>query len=241
MIHSLSLTLSLPLRPKHIYDFRGAFIDMLIEHKLPQDIIEIFSNKSDDGTQQGKPIEQYPMVQFRSIDGIATLWAVNEGVTALKKVIKSAVLNNFNINGQDYPLEIIKEVDRETLDIGFSKEMDFHYHVKQLLPLNEPKSNEYKNTSSYVSKIKLIEKIILNELVLLTYALKLKNPPEIKVEITDVISKSKSPYRTKNKNERIQIDEYTFNIKFRTNMELPNEISISRHKSCGYGILYRIE
>lgn len=241
MTHLLSLTFDLAIDPQDIYSFRGAFIDMVRKSPhISDEVKELFSNKIDDG-DKGKPKQTYPMIQYRCEDGLAQVWAINEGARAMQHVIKYGLIDNFCIEGHTLPLVIVKTLEKELQDAVVEDEICHHYHVKQLLPFNKIKQTAYKEELSYINKVKLIEQLILNELVLLTYALKIDNSKRIQVEITDILSRSKAPYRTKDDNERLTVDEYVFNLKFRTNINLPENISIGRHKAYGYGILQVIE
>jgi hypothetical protein len=233
------VTFNIEMHPSHIYAFRGAFIDMVRSSTLSLKEKEIFSNKVDDG-YRGKPKITYPLIQYRCSDDLAQIWAMNEGVHALHKVIDSDVLQHFTIANQAMPLEVV-HMQEENMQLSIDTHKSYCYQIKQYVPLSKEKKIDYGHQPTYIDKIKMLEQLLLNELVLLTYACHLKDSPRISVSIIDIIDKYHSSYHTKNNEDKVSIDLDVYNLTIRTNMRISPGLSIGRHKAYGYGIVHPIE
>jgi len=239
MIRTQSITFDLAMKPQQIFDFRGAFIDMVRSSKLTKQEKELFSNREEapDGSK-GKAIERYPLIQYRWAEGKALIWAMNEGVDAIKKLVKSKIFDQFTIQNQHVPLLVTHTSEKELVALRIDEERAHLYLVFHFVPFGQDKEKEYHSMPTYIEKIKVLEQVLLNELVLLTYAVGMKTDKKITVEIVDIIRKSNARYKTKNSDgSYMVIEPQSYFMKIRSNIVLPEGIAIGRHKAYGYGII----
>jgi hypothetical protein len=238
MINTYACTFNVKMEQDHIYAFRGAFLD-LVRHSsiLLVKEQEILTNKVNHPDGKVALRETYPLLQFRCVENMALIWAVNEGVDILKKIISSGILDHFTIEQNLLPLVVVREEERESLDDIIDEHQKHHYTVLDFAPFNQEKKAIYAQTNSYIEKIQMMQQLLLNELVLLTYALKFKNDKLITVEILDMVEKGKRVYTTKNGGKKIYVEVPIYTIKISTNMKMPCGVSIGRHKAYGYGVV----
>lgn len=233
-MHTLQHTFQLKIKPQQIYDFRGAIIDLA----GPEN--DLFHNREFKNGIWGNPIERYPKIQYRVDDGCASIWAMDEGVKALKKIMRKGMIANFEMYGTETPLQTIKEKENKGFQPAVTK--DWHYYnLKHFIPMNTKKFEEYKSLITYKEKIALIEKIIVDEILLLSYAVtdwNLTKKQWVKVEIIDIFQKTAARLKTKKNNgDFFTAHPNSYYLQFRTNALLPAGIALGRHKAYGYGIL----
>lgn len=230
-MNTISLTFDLRIRPQQIYDFRGAIIHLTgVENDL-------FHNREvqADGSI-GKPLERYPKIQYRTIDGKATLWGLDEGAAALKQLSEKQ-LEDFEMFGVQTPLHIIRQIEVHHFQPEISAPAT--YRIRHFIPLNDEKDKEWNTLEIYTEKIKMLEQILLNELVLFSYAVQWELSEKLQVQIKDILHQSAARYKTREGKHTINKYFKSFDIIFRVNALLPDGISLGRHKAYGYGVLTR--
>lgn len=224
---------NLSLKPEQIYDFRGALIHLAGAEN------DIFHNREYANGKWGKPIERYPKIQYRSINGYAAIWAMEEGIEALQKIMKKDGIPHFEMHGVDKPL---LKTDKDTQTFIPEVDNTWHYYTLQhFIPFNAATYAIYKKQENYTDKIHYLEKKITDEILLFSYAVNDWNiAPEqrVKTEIVDVLNISTALMQTKdNLGRRVKIHPLSFRLAIRINASLPHGISLGRHKAYGYGIL----
>ncbi|MBK9257716.1 MAG: hypothetical protein IPM42_19840 [Saprospiraceae bacterium] len=243
MIHTLTLTFDLSIRPNQIYDFRGAFIFLAAGSGISDEDVSWIANEKYEKGNWGQSLSQYPRVQYRIKEGHAQIWAINEGRKAIEKLIRRKALEHFTIQDVTYPLQVI-ETEKETFTLQSSDDLQtyllFHY-----VPHEDGHDKEYHTQDTMVDKVRLLERLITNGILKSLISLGIDYPADQKAEVTiiDIIAKDKAVYKTKDKNTRKPVIKHplSYFIKFRSNLILPHGFSIGHHKSLGYGAMYRIE
>ena len=211
-MHTLQHTFQLKIKPQQIYDFRGAIIDLA----GPEN--DLFHNREFKNGVWGNPIERYPKIQYRVEDGCATLWAMEEGVKALKKMMKKDAIPNFEMYGVDTPLQSIKEKENKGFEPAVIKEWHL-YTLKHFIPFRPEKFEEYKKLTTYVEKIALIEKIITDEILLFSYAINwnLTKKQWVKVELCDILQKTTARLKTKTESgDFFTVHPNSYQLQFRS-------------------------
>lgn len=243
MTHTLNITLNLRIRPNQIYDFRGAFISLATRSGIPDEDVSWIANEKYDKGNWGQSLSQYPRVQYRIRDGFAQIWAINEGRKAIEKLIRRKALSQFTLHDASYPLQVT-ETEKETFTLRSSDKMEeyllFHY-----VPHEDGNDKEYHTLDTMVDKIRLLERLITNGILKSFTSLDIVYPLDFKPKliITDIISKDKAAYKTKDKNTRKPILKrpLSYFIKFKCSLILPEGFAIGHHKSLGYGPMFRVE
>lgn len=237
-MHTLLLTLNLKIKPNQIRNFRAAILELTGIEK------DVFHNRKNDSEQWGNPIERYPKIQYRIQDGYAQIWAMNEGAKALKKLIKNHCIKGLNLMDVEQDVAILQHTEVDAPQATFSKQKKC-YIIKKWIPFNDEKYETYKQAANFKERLKLLEQLLLNEIILFSYAAQwtLKSTEKIKVEINDIHTISKAKYTTYNKenNKRIERNYRAYTLSFWCNATLPENIALGRHKSVGYGVVNSFE
>jgi hypothetical protein len=236
-ISTLLLTFDLQIPKSKLYAFRGALIDFVGYDK------DSFHNKNNEAGQLGKPIIRYPKIQYRALDKHLQIWAINEGIPALKAIIKNDCIHDFSLEGYPMELKVIKE--KETLNFLPDVTKKKHqYRIHQYIPFNDEKFTAFEALNKLTDKIKMLEQLLLNELVLFTYAINWSLSPaqRITTQLLDIEKVGDGAYTTKNQQKQTQKIHYkkVYTLTFETNVDFPDGISLGRHKSVGYGVLQKL-
>ncbi len=241
-IHTLEIVFNFSLLPEYIYDFRGAII-ALAHHKdstLTKAERELLQNRTEDedGKETSKTKLSYPLIHFRSNNKEACIWAVNEGVTALKKLLQPKLLKHFAINGKVCKLEVKKEKEIMDAVLQIIKKpttyLLFHY-----IPIHANKKKDYYSLPTMEDKLKLIKQKITNEIQQLCQATAVNiEEKKIKINIIDIIKKGTAVYKTKTTTGKLLVLEPdSYFLKIAINMQLPQGIALGVHKAYGYGVV----
>ena len=232
-INTLSVTFDLRIKPQQLYDFRGAMIALAGMDR------DLFHNREITNGQWGKPMNRYPLIQYRVNEGRAAIWAMNEGIEALRSVMDRDGIPRFEMYGTETPLRIFEQREQQGFAPKISREQQL-YRLRHYIPLNEDKYAAYTTAQNYNERISLLEQLILNELVLYTYAAQwpLGSKQKIKVRLYDILHQSDAKYRTKEDGGKdIEKHYKSYDLLFHTNALLPEGIALGRHKSLGYGVM----
>lgn len=244
---TLFLVFNFDLNPFHIYDFRGALIDyarhFYKEGKLTKEEFELFANK-DEGTRQLK--NTYARIQYRSIHHEACIWAVNEGADAVEKLIQTdkkqnrKYIKSFSVQrSKPFDLEIKLFEKEQPKPPAYSK-AEQYYVLHQLVPFDVKTEKTLKQ--DFIARIQELQHRLENELILFCTQFGSKfnfEKKPVKVTLIDVSSRNGGIFKTKDKEtgkaKEVPITYYF--VKFKTNLTLPENISLGRHKAYGYGRL----
>lgn len=243
-MHITTISFNLPLSENEIPVFKKAILNI---EGISQ---EWYNNKVISETGEEKNLVRYPPIQFRVLDGYATLWAINEGAKILEADLKSKKLLRFFWNGQERSFRLIRHFTNasETADY-LPDTKSLSYRLCNYLPLTSNASGnssgsshqQYKQARTFVQKIKILEKVITSHLVLFSYAAgwKLNAEQKLKVELVDITSLSAGVYKKGSVEKEKHFKK--FDLIIRLNARLPDGIALGSQVSLGYGVLQQLE
>lgn len=224
-ISTLSATFDKPLRKheisafrKRVWGFVGMGNDLFHNH--------IIQNGRITGN-----LERYPMIQFRTFKGKANIWAVNEGVDAVRKCL----IENSNFLPLAEPLMMQHGYEVCVLPEGERR----LYKLFGYVPFDKRSYGEYKSALSMRERLGILERILTNHLVLFAYGVGWMVTPEMRlvVEIHDITGIGRAPYMVAKTQEVLEY--MSFDLSFYVNAELPDQAGIGNLKALGYGLLKR--
>lgn len=225
----LHTTFNLRLTHNNIESFRGAISEMAgIENNL-------FHNHNTSEEDHEKFIYRYPLIQYRVHDGYATIFAVNEGVEALEKILKKNKLSQFNINGRKFPLEITKRFENASFKLSFTVANKLNtYRIYKYIPFNPENYHKYKELPHMRSKIEMLEKLMANHILSFakTVNWKISKTKKINVIINDLDRVSKV--------QALAINMMAFDMVFSCNLNLPDRLSLGRKTAYGFGWIFQL-
>lgn len=215
-IRILQVTFDLALHPKQIGRWRGAFVEMGGRTE------DFFHNHKEDNY-----FYRYPLIQYRINRGKAMILAINEGVEALQRVLAN---NKWELNwdGELLPLRIedlkMREAHFQMLPTPKL------YVVEDWLALNDANYKLWNEAPNLIARIRLLEKLLANQLLGVCKALNFQLPERLEVNIQDL-----------RKNRKLTlhgIGRIAFNLQFDANIFLPPGLAFGNGVSHGFGRQY---
>ncbi len=235
-INSLLVVFNLPINNSELPLFRQAVLNC-IESDSER---EAWSNEAAD--KEGKTMYRsgYPLIQFRSYQKMAAIFALQAGVPLVEKFVqqyanRSGKNNNpFIWRGRPYPLEqtLLEKENNFTIKTFVAKlrPLPVVYRLHTWLPLNKENYAWWKENRNLpdITKTKRLEQLLVNHLAAVISATGGYIPKQkIKLTILD-----------KDRLKQINFKEtglVAFDIRYTVNLQLPQYIGLGNHPAFGFG------
>ena len=217
-IRLLQVIFNLNINFSEIPFFRGAII------KTTRGKNNLFHNHSPEGN-----IYRYPKIQYKLINGNASLLCVEEGIEGIQDFFSRT----------DWKLQIEKEkkeIKVENIKVHQHRvavwENWFDYRITNWLPLNQDNYIKFKALEDLTEKISFLEKIMQSNILSFLQGIDLYVDEKIEVKIKSIRGERLMNY----KDQQMQ----AFTLEFRTNVSLPNFIGLGKGSSVGFGVIKEI-
>ena len=208
-----------------IMGFRGAILNMIPDQVL-------FHNHIDTGFRYA-----YPLIQYKQINNHACIVGIDKGVKALTELqalcpmecaLKDRIikLEIKSVQTESFLLEIVEE-DNATSGSCY------YYKLKDWLPLNQSNYRKYLQMPSLVSRIELLEHILIGNVISFAGGIGHFIDKNLFCDIISIDSQHKFYYK--------DVELQSMDITFRINLKLPPFIGLGKSASVGRGILYPIK
>ncbi len=216
-IRSLILSFHLPLYPRQIPQWRGAFIQMAGWED------DLFHNHRN--SQEANEFHyRYPLIQYRVQRGKTTIFAINEGVEALQKVLAD---KDWILDWQGEKVHLQIEDLRMNEHYFRTLATPKRYKLFKWLALNQENYEKWQQCKGLKERVDLLERILGSNLIALFKGLDWRPAERIEVNIEEV-----------RHSELVRLHEASllaFNIVYSTNVLLPPGIAIGKGVSHGFG------
>lgn len=222
-IKIITVVFDILLSNKEIEYLRGAVI-----HKLSGKVNDILAHNHID--RNGKLRYQYPLVQYKILNGHAAIVCLEEGTHVISELISGCDFS-FMLGKRSVQMHV-----REFLPTLFEPRLStdgFVYSVKRWQALNSNNYQTYKELVSLSDKISFLENILTGHVLALYRGLGIY--VDIRVECS--ITKLSQPYTTTYKD----ITTTLFDLSFICNISLPVNCGLGKGGSIGYGIIQEIK
>ncbi len=214
-IEILTIQFKTPISDKEIKWFRGAVI-----HALQNDNI-LFHNHTPTNYRYS-----YPLIQYKRIDQWAAIVCINEGVAAMGDFFANYT-GEMTIGNQRKQMEI-ESLKPALFTIKLWEHMSC-YKIKRWLPLNSRNYAIYNQIESLVERIEFLEKILIGNILAFTKGVGIFLEKELVCRITEITRS----YPIMNK----EVNMEAFDIKFVSNISLPDYIGLGKNVSINCGIV----
>ena len=195
--------------------FRGA-INHLLENKFI-----LFHNHDGDKLRYS-----YPLIQYKQIKDKAAIVCIGKGTESILDLFQ---LGNIQLLLGNNEIEMyIKSIHIDQVQIGYL-EKEKYYKLRNWLPLNSDNYEVYQGMEDMVSKIQLLERILVGNILSLFKGIGIHADQQISLHITDITAQQMVYYK------RVKL--MSFDIEFKANVSLPQYIGIGKNASIGYGTL----
>jgi len=218
-IRLLQVIFNLNINFSEIPFFRGAII------KTTRGKNNLFHNHSPEGN-----IYRYPKIQYKLINGNASLLCVEEGIEGIQDFFSRT----------DWKLQIEKqnkEIKVENIKVHQHRvavwENWFDYRITNWLPLNQDNYIKFKVLEDLTERISFLEKIMQSNILSFLQGIDLYVDEKIEVKIKSIRGERLMNY----KDQQMQ----AFTLEFRTNVSLPNFIGLGKGSSVGFGVIKELK
>lgn len=220
-IRTLTIRTDAEISQNEVPLFRGAVINSLGEHPNVY-----YHNHLDND----KFRYSYPLIQYKRLDGKATIVCVEDGVDIigqfLTEVDGKLTIGERKITcntGRIQPARILVQTWEDL----------FCYHISRWLPLNSKNYQLYQNIDGVVERVNFLENILKANLLSMLKGLDIHLEKELVLKITEL----SDPYLLTNKGIKMM----AFNADFKCNLSIPNLLGVGKNASIGYGTVHLLQ
>ncbi len=184
--------------------------------------------------EQMDNVHGYPKVQFRSHNGYAAIFAMNEGITAVNQRVlpKLQHLKIFKIQHKEVFLMHVHEVQNCLLQLQHQM---LNYQLNQAFLLNHKNHKKWLSLRGGSLQKRELERIIVAHLFSIGKRLgwTITQNRNLHLEVEQ--------FRVKQYHEKIkEVQPFIFDVRLRCNVSLPNFMGIGKMVSHGFGSLQQI-
>lgn len=216
-IATMRISFDMPLHPGQIKQWRGAVARTAGKNN------DLFHNHKNGKSDQYH--YRYPQIQYRVVNGKAHIWAMNDGVEALRNwLMKDQPC--IDINGLSIPIKIIQLEEKEYHLRQTTT--PHHYRLMNYLPFTPDNYRKWQALDNLTDRIALLEDLLNGHLAALTQSQGYDLPRDLDLRIVNI--RSMRPVKVHN------YQRIAFNLLFRCPLVLPEQIGLGRSISYGFGV-----
>lgn len=216
-LRQLNLSFNLPLHPKDIRLWRGAWAELAgHQHGL-------FHNHLGEKDYHYR----YPLVQYRVRRNQAAMVVFNEAIEVVQQVLAE---RDWQLNWKGKPFELrIADLQLREPRLSFL-DTPQNYRISYWLPFNQKNFDRWQKTEGLMAQVKLLNSILVGQLLSFFTGMNWQLPQRLEAEIVHIHRSGKvMVHGTK----RPAID-----IVFRSNVSLPGGIGLGKAIAFGFGQTY---
>jgi hypothetical protein len=206
------------IKQNEISKFRGAVINMLTSNNL------LFHNHTDDGFRYS-----YPLIQYKRINGKAAIVCIEEGTESIGAFF-SSLREPVNIGNQKVVLELNTVKANKLLVQVWNSE--FVYSLRKWLPFNQENFEKFQQIEDLKGKCEFLEKILTGNILSFAKGIGIYFDKEVSIKILNFEEKGVMKYKN--------IHFAAFDVKFKSNVSLPNYIGLGKGVSHGFGTVVQM-
>lgn len=214
-VHTITIQFpEITLKTRDAHKLRGYFGNLFEEHS------PLLHNHYETGELR----YSYPLVQYKVINRIPMLVALQEGAQLLSGLFLK--IKELNIDNNVYPV-LSKNIRSEIVNTGFSTELR-EYELKTLwMGLNQNNHRQYINTKDPEKKKKMLDKILIGNILSFFKGLEIRLNKDEKLMATTRLEEKSTKFKDK--------DMLAFSGSFVANANLPQGIGLGKGVSRGFG------
>lgn len=216
MMDITSVTYNGKLRTGEEQMFRGALLKV-----VGAEAASVLHNHVGEGLRYA-----YPLVQYKVIDGKATVLGIGTGGTAVRDLPRNCELM-IGKQPREFHLD---NIIIEPYEPSIADEPKM-YHITRYLPLNTENIKEYDSLPALTDRICFLENIINANILAFFKGIDY----HCNVQIQTAISSIDRLYDLYYKGVRFK----SYDMTFITNVMLPNGIGLGKSSSVGFGVIKR--
>ena len=169
---------------------------------------------------------RYPLIQYRPMEGYASVIGLEEGGEAIDRFLAEGDICKVRIGRRTEPL-LVTRIKRLQTTFALTAETEQTYVIRHYLPFNQENYKAYQEMDSLIERYALIEKCIVGNILSLAKSLGVFFDQKVVAKLVAV--DNEALYKYKN------IKMVGFDLKFKTNVQLPQYIGLGKGVSLGFG------
>lgn len=168
----------------------------------------------------------YPVIQYKRIGKNPALLCLDYGLDDIKHLFQNSDLE-IQIGPRSVRLEI-KDLRLQTFSLGIQTHV-FTYQIYNWLALNQDNYDKFKEISDPIAKIVFLEQILIGNILSFAKGVRWSINQDISLRIDEIVKQKIVPYK--------QQKLVAFDIRFRTNVQLPDFLGLGKGVSLGFGTI----
>ncbi len=220
-IRVLTIVFGPEIKGGQVRKFRGAIIN-----KVGRDCV-LFHNHLDEREYN----HRYPLIQYKRIRRHAAIVCIEEGVDEIYRLFNQPDWR-MKIGEDEVELRIKQlKVNKYTMNVW---DRSFEYRIFNWLALNSKNYKLFQNQESLAGKIRILEQVLTSNILSFAKGIGWTIPQDAKIQINikDIVNKKVVEFRGALYS--------AFDIDFSTNVFLPENISLGKAASHGFGMVRRL-
>ncbi len=216
LIRLVKISFEEEIAPRDLSRFRGVMIRLSGDN-------ELFHN------HQGATGYRYsyPKIQYKIIDGHASIIGINEGGEALLRMFYGQECVFCQFGYKDVVLHI-DDIEEDNCDIALTDELH-KYHIDNWLPLNSRNYEQFIQADGMINQIALLEKILTGNILSMAKGLGIYFDARVVCRIDSLDFDGPATYKG--------VDLMNFRASFRTNVRLPQWLGLGKSSSLNHGTI----
>lgn len=206
------------LKTRDAHKLRGYFGNLFRDHS------PLLHNHYETGELRYK----YPLVQYKVLNEIPTLVAIQEGAQLLTQLFLK--IKELNIDGNVIPI-LGKNIKSEMAEIGYSNQLHEYQFQTLWMGLNQDNHAKYTKIADENERKKLLDRIITGNILSFFKGLGIRLLETEKLMVKSRLQEKTTRFKDK--------DMLAFSGGFVINALLPNGIGIGKGVSRGFGTIIK--
>lgn len=172
----------------------------------------------------------YPLIQYKAIDGRAAVVSVGKGADDIG-VIFRGMKDGVRIGRRAVKMSV-SDMKHSVTNVSVDSQ-EHIYTMSRWLPLNQSNYREYSSVEGLVEKCRMLERLLVGNILSFAKGMGIFFEEEVNVEILDVRNQRLYNYK--------DVKMLGVDVRFRTNVLLPQHIGLGKGVSLGFGTIMGIE
>jgi len=207
------------LQTRDAHKLRGYFGNLFKDHS------PLLHNHFDTGEFR----YQYPLVQYKVLNNVPTLVALQEGAQLLTRLFLK--IKEIDIDGNHFPV-LSKNIKSELVNIGYSDDLMEYQFQTLWMGLNQENHHKYLSLQSQDDKNKMLNKIITGNVLSFFKGLGIFLTAEQKLLAKCKLTEKRTKFKDK--------DMLAFSGSFVINALIPSHVGLGKAVSRGFGTIGKI-